>query len=113
MRISGIIAAAFAAILSAASAAAAAEPLPKLAGQDYGKARAALLRQDWRPVALPDADRCMAGDKRCAGRPEMYVCAGTGLGQCVFVWRRKAMVIDVMTEGEERPVVRFVRPRKD
>jgi hypothetical protein len=43
----------------------------------------------------------------------MYVCAGTGLGQCVFVWRRKATVIDVMTEGEERPIVRFVRLRKD
>lgn len=112
MRIAGIIAAAFV-ILSTASAAGAAEALPKLAGQDYGKARAALLRQDWRPVALPDADQCMAGDRRCTGRPEMYVCAGTGLGQCVFVWRRKAVVIDVMTEGEERPVVRYVRPRKD
>lgn len=112
MRISGIIAAAFAICLVAGSAGAA-EALPKLVGQDYGKARAALLRQDWRPVALPDADACMAGDKRCAGRPEMYVCAGTGLGQCVFVWRRKAAVIDVMTEGEERPVVRYVRPRTD
>jgi len=112
MRITEIAAVAFA-VLFAASAAGAAEPLPKLAGQDYGKARAALLRQDWQPVALPDADQCMAGDKRCAGRPEMYVCAGTGLGQCVFVWRRKATVIDVMTEGEDRPVVRYVRPRKD
>ena len=112
MRISKVIAVALAA-LSSASAAWGAEALPKLVGQDYGKARAALLRQDWQPVALPDADRCMAGDKRCAGRPEMYVCAGTGLGQCVFVWRRKAVVIDVMTEGEERPVVRYVRPRKD
>ena len=76
-------------------------------------ARGALLRQDWRPVALPDADQCMAGDRRCAGRPEMYVCAGTGLGQCVFVWRRKGTVIDVVTAGEERPVVRSVRVRKD
>ena len=109
MRIVGIITAAF----ITWSAAIAAEALPKLVGQDYGRARAALLRQNWQPVALPDADQCMAGDKRCAGRPEMYVCAGTGLGQCVFVWRRKAVVIDVMTEGEERPVVRYVRPRKD
>jgi hypothetical protein len=112
MRISEIVTVAFVALL-AASAARAAEALPKLVGQDYGRARAALLRQEWRPVALPDADQCMAGDKRCTGRPEMYVCAGTGLGQCVFVWRRKAVVIDVMTEGEERPVVRYVRPRKD
>lgn len=112
MRISGISAAVFLSLF-AGNVAGAAEALPKLVGQDYGKARAALLRQDWRPVALPDADQCMAGDKRCAGRPEMYVCAGTGLGQCVFVWRRKAVVIDVMTEGEERPVVRYVRPRKD
>lgn len=112
MRISGIIAAAFA-ISLAAGTPGAAEALPKLVGQDYGKARAALLRQDWQPVALPDADQCMSGDKRCTGRPEMYVCAGTGLGQCVFVWRRKAVVIDVMTEGEKRPVVRYVRPRRD
>lgn len=112
MRISGIIAVAFA-VLSTTSATGAAEALPKLAGQEYGKARAALLRQNWQPVALPDADSCMAGDKRCAGRPEMYVCAGTGLGQCIFVWRRKAVLIDVTTEGEERPVVRYVRPRKD
>lgn len=112
MRISGIVTVAFVALL-AVSTARAAEPLPKLVGQDYGKARAALLRQNWQPVALPDADSCMAGDKRCTGRPEMYVCAGTGLGQCVFVWRRKATMIDVMTEGEERPVVRYVRPRKD
>ncbi|SFC38400.1 hypothetical protein SAMN05428997_106140 [Bosea sp. CRIB-10] len=111
MLIAGIITAAFV-TLSAASAGAA-EALPQLAGQDYGKARAALLRADWRPVALPDADQCMAGDKRCAGRPEMYACAGTGLGQCVFVWRRKAVLIDVITEGEERPIVRYVRPRKD
>ncbi|MCP4559145.1 MAG: hypothetical protein GY873_13145 [Bosea sp.] len=112
MRISGIAAAVFLSLF-AGRVAGAAEALPRLVGQDYGKARAALLRHEWRPVALPDADQCMAGDKRCAGRPEMYVCAGTGLGQCVFVWRRKAVVIDVMTEGEERPVVRYVRPRKD
>lgn len=91
----------------------AAESLPKLAGQDYGKARAALLRQGWQPVTLPDADRCMAGDKRCAGRPEMHVCAGTGMAPCVFVWRRKATMIDVVTEGEDRPVVRHVRVHKN
>lgn len=112
MRVSSFVVAAVAGLLPLAPAAAA-EALPKLAGQDYGKARVALLRQNWQPVVLPDADQCMAGDRRCAGRPEMYVCAGTGMGQCVFVWRRKAAVIDVMTEGEERPVVRFVRPRKD
>lgn len=112
MRTSSLLAAAAAILLSIAPAVAA-EALPKLVGQDYGKARTALLRQNWQPVALPDADQCMAGDRRCAGRPEMYVCAGTGMGQCVFVWRRKAATIDVMTEGEERPVVRFVRTRKD
>lgn len=112
MRTSSFLAAAVAALLSTASAMAA-EALPRLSGQDYGKARAALLRQNWQPVALPDADQCMVGDKRCAGRPEMYVCAGTGMGQCVFVWRRNERVIDVMTAGEERPMVRSVRIRKD
>jgi hypothetical protein len=112
MRTSSFVAAAIAAFLSIAPAVAA-EALPRLSGQDYSKARSALLRQDWQPVVLPDADQCMAGDKRCAGRPEMYVCAGTGMGQCVFVWRRKGTVIDVMTVGEEQPVVRSVRIRKD
>ena len=112
MRVSGFVVAA-AAIFLPIGPATAAEAVPRLAGQDYGKARAALLRQDWQPVALPDADQCMTGDKRCAGRPEMYACAGTGLGQCVFVWRRKAMTIEVVTAGEEWPVVRSVRIRKD
>lgn len=99
-------------ILGTVVGVAAAEPLPKLAGQDYGKARAALLRQDWQPVTLPDADRCMASDQRCAGRPEMHACAGTGLAPCIFIWRRRATTIEVVTEGED-PVVRRVRVHKD
>lgn len=98
-------------VLGAAVGATAAEPLPKLAGQNYGKARTALLRQDWQPVTLSDADRCMAGDQRCAGRPEMHACAGTGLAPCIFIWRRKATMIEVVTEGED-PVVRRVRMHK-
>jgi hypothetical protein len=83
----------------------AAETLPALRkGQDYGKLRQSLLAQGWKPVTLPDAESCGTGDRRCAGRPEVYVCAGTGLANCIFTWRRGGTVIDVGTVGEARAV---------
>lgn len=99
-------------VLLGLTAAAGAQTLPKLKGQGYAQARSALLKHGWKPVALPGADRCEPGDGRCTGRPEMYVCAGSGRGQCVFVWRRGGLTIDIFTEGEGAPVVMAVRARK-
>jgi hypothetical protein len=48
----------------------AAESLPKLAGQDYGKARAALLRQGW-PIAAWPATSAVPAGLRCTSAPEL------------------------------------------
>ncbi len=89
--------------------AAAAQTLPKLAPDTpYGKARDALRKLGYAPVALADAQACDKADPRCF--PEAYACAGTGLAQCVYTWRKGRAVIEVVTEGEE-PVVADVRCR--
>lgn len=89
-----------------------ADTLPRLPGQqDYGKARQSLQKQGWKPVTLPGADACQPADGRCAGRPEMFACAGSGLGQCLFTWRRGRTVVEVVTVGEDKPVVSLVRCR--
>jgi hypothetical protein len=92
-------------VLLLVAPACAGEKLPNIRkGQDYGKLRQSLLAQGWKPVTLPDAERCGAGDRRCAGRPEVFVCAGTGLANCIFTWRRGGTVIDIGTVGETRAV---------
>lgn len=93
----------------------------------YAEARRSLLALGYSPVALPDADewsrsqcgfkrgnvdgkpaRAGDGDERCY--PEMEACAGTGLGQCVFAWRRGDTLIEVLTTNE-LPLVSGVRCR--
>ena len=79
----------------------AAEPLPRLRKeQDYARTRQTLQSLGWMPVTLPGADICQGGDARCQGRPEMFICAGTGMAQCIFTWRRGATVIEIVTVGE-------------
>lgn len=76
----------------------------------YVEARRSLAGLGWSPVTLPDADRCPSGDGRCAGRPEMLSCSGTGIAACAFTWRRGDTLIEVFTAGEI-PVVTGVRCR--
>jgi hypothetical protein len=91
---------------------AAAAPMPKIAkGTPYGQARQTLMKQGWKPVVSPGADKCLEGDVRCEGRPEMLSCAGTGLAHCLFVWRQGSQVIEVGTIGDETVVVDRVRCR--
>jgi hypothetical protein len=70
-------------------------------GTPYAAARQALLAEGWEPVRLPDADRCPPGDARCAGRPEMSSCSGTGTAPCAFAWRRGAEELMVLTTGPD------------
>jgi hypothetical protein len=87
-------------------------------GTPYAEARQSLKALGYRPNALPDADdvsRAQCGykpnslaepkssagdgdDTRCF--PEMIACAGTGLGQCIYSWRRGETLIDVFTSNE-------------
>lgn len=73
-------------------------------GTPYAAARHALLAAGWEPVRLPDGDPCSPGDARCAGRPEMASCSGTGTAPCAFAWRRGAEEIMVLTTGPETVV---------
>jgi hypothetical protein len=90
--------------------------LPRFSkGTPYAEARQSLKALNYRPNVLPDADavsraRCAGGsdDMRCF--PEMIACAGTGLGQCVYSWRRGEALIDVFTTNE-MPLVEGVKCR--
>jgi hypothetical protein len=84
---------------------AAAQALPQIAaGTPYDQARRALLAEGWQPLRDPEADPCGATDRRCAGRPEMVACSGTGEAPCIFAWRRGGSTIEVITRGEETMV---------
>ncbi|NOT46845.1 MAG: hypothetical protein HOP17_03720 [Acidobacteria bacterium] len=75
--------------------------LPRLKkGESYATARVKMLKAGWKPFHSPDADKCMNGDKRCKGRPEMESCAGTGLGNCKFLWKRRGKTVAIFTIGE-------------
>jgi hypothetical protein len=91
-----------------AAAQGAAFPTP---GTPYDQARLALLEGGWQPVVVPDADRCAPGDARCAGRPEMVACSGTGLAQCAFAWRQGGITIEIITTGDPPAVAGFI-PRR-
>lgn len=83
------------------SAAGAQTSLPRLKkGESYSSVRGKMIKAGWKPFHSPDADKCAAGDKRCEGRPEMESCAGTGLGNCKFLWKRRGKTVAVFTIGE-------------
>ena len=83
--------------------------LPKIAKDtEYAAARKTLIAQGYQPELLADADKCEKDDPRCF--PETWRCAGTGLGQCVYVWRRGQALIEIRTIGEQ-PIVDSVRCR--
>ena len=70
-------------------------------GSPYASARATLTKQNYKPVRS-DGSGCRFGrEDVCKAYPEAETCAGTGLGNCLFVWRRGQQVIEVMTTGEE------------
>jgi hypothetical protein len=70
-------------------------------GSPYASARTALRQKGYSPVR-GDGSGCRFGrEDVCKAYPEAETCAGTGLGNCLFVWRRGKQVIEVMTIGEE------------
>ncbi|HUZ92211.1 MAG TPA: hypothetical protein VMU78_09965 [Methylocella sp.] len=79
-------------------------------GEPYASARESLLKQGWKPVHKPDPGFvCQKGDERCEGRPETFACAGTGLANCAFVWKRQKTVIEVDTVGEINPTIDSIK----
>lgn len=70
-------------------------------GESYAKVREKLLTAGWTPHRAKDADKCGEGDERCQGRPEMQSCAGTGMANCKFLWKRSGKTLAIFTVGED------------
>ena len=79
----------------------------------YSAVRERLLKFGWQPASTADADRCIQGDSRCEGRPEMQACAGTGEANCNFRWRKADIVIDVSTINDIPVVTTISKCRND
>ncbi len=72
--------------------------------ESYAKIRVKMINAGWKPFHAKDSDKCYSNDPRCADRPEMHVCAGTGLGNCEFYWKYKGKLLAIYTIGEEDAV---------
>lgn len=67
-------------------------------GDDYKTVvREKLLKDGWEPYTSKNADKCEGNDDRCVGMPEMENCAGTGLGNCRYLWKKGEKAIVVYT----------------
>ena len=89
-------------LLIAAPMAAPAAALPTVkTGTPYASARTALSRQGYRPVRGNGSGCRFGREDVCRAYPEAETCAGTGLGNCLFLWRRGGQLIEVTTVGEE------------
>lgn len=69
-------------------------------GESYTSIRKKLIKANWKPFTATDADTCTDGDERCQGRPEMQSCAGTGMANCRFLWKKSGKTLVVFTVGE-------------
>lgn len=70
-------------------------------GMQYPQARVALINGGWKPVHFPEG-HCVGRSDVCAAYPETDDCAGTGLGQCRFVFSDgKGSSLIVITAGED------------
>ena len=68
-------------------------------GEPYSAVREKLINEGWSPVISPDSYVCIDGDVRCANRPEMEACSGSGLAPCKFVWSKDGYNLNVFTVG--------------
>jgi len=79
-----------------------AESLPDLKKYEaYESVRQKMLQAGWKPYQAPGADSCYEEDSRCANRPEMSSCSGTGMGYCQFLWIKNNEITGICTIGEE------------
>src|SRR5437764_2713918 len=76
----------------------------------YESARKALLSSGWQPVPPTGESPCQPGDDSCEKMPELQSCAGTGEGNCLFLWRRDGTVIAVSSISDP-PLVDAVECR--
>lgn len=92
-----------------ATAATAAERAPSFPKRtNYSSARSSLITLGWKPAPTePPPNECAKYDGRCE-YPETESCSGTGRGFCSYQWRRGEMLIEILTEGDDRQIVTSV-----
>ncbi|HRH43348.1 MAG TPA: hypothetical protein PKY82_17070 [Pyrinomonadaceae bacterium] len=74
------------------------DEMPKFKkGETYKSVREKLIKAGWTPFKSKDADKCLEGDERCQGFPEMEACAGTGLGNCRYLWKKGGKTLAIFT----------------
>ena len=79
-------------------------------GTPYKAARATLLSSGWSPVPPTGESPCEPGDTSCEEMPELQSCAGTGEGNCLFLWRRNETVVAIFSVSDP-PVIARVECR--
>jgi hypothetical protein len=77
------------------------DEMPKFTkGDSYKSVREKLIKAGWTPFKSKDADECRGDDERCKDFPEMEACAGTGLGNCRYLWKKSGKTLAIFTIGE-------------
>ena len=77
------------------------DEIPKFEkGEDYKSVREKLIKAGWKPFKSSEADKCYGDDERCKDYPEMESCAGTGLGNCRYLWKKDIKTLRIFTVGE-------------
>lgn len=66
-------------------------------GEAYKSIREKLIKAGWIPFKSKEADKCYEGDERCQDFPEMESCAGTGLGNCRYLWKKGNKTLAIFT----------------
>lgn len=77
------------------------DEMPKFKeGEDYKSVRGKLIKAGWVPFKSKDAQKCDGEDDRCKDFPEMEACAGTGLGNCSYLWKKGNKTLAIYTIGD-------------
>lgn len=77
------------------------DEIPKFSeGEEYKKVREKLIKAGWTPFKSKDAGKCSGDDERCKDFPEMESCAGTGLGNCRYLWKKNNKTLAIFTIGD-------------
>lgn len=69
--------------------------------ESYTSVRLKMLKAGWEPFHSENADTCSETDIRCKDRPEMEACAGTGMANCKFLWKKNEQITGICTVGED------------
>lgn len=66
-------------------------------GEPYKSVREKMIKAGWTPFKSKEAQTCDGEDERCKDFPEMEACAGTGLGNCSYLWKKGGKTLAIYT----------------